>query len=44
MIDQSPLESVKSDICVEFDDEIQSKIVYESILLEFETAENLETL
>ena len=38
MIDQSPLESVKSDITVEFDNDAQAKIVYESILLEFETA------
>ena len=38
MIDQSPLESVKSDITVEFDNDTQAKIVYESIILEFETA------
>ncbi len=38
MIDESPLESVKSDISVEFDNSAQAKIVYDSIILEFETA------
>ena len=38
MIDESPLESVKSNITVEFDNESQAEIVYESIILEFETA------
>ena len=38
MIDESPLESVKSNIAVEFDSESQAEIVYESISLEFETA------
>jgi len=38
MIDESPLESVKSNITVEFDSDKQAEIVYESILLEFETA------
>ena len=38
MIDESPLESVKSNIVVEFDSGNQAEIVYESILLEFETA------
>jgi len=38
MIDESPLEGVKSNIAVEFDNADQAKIVYESILLEFETA------
>ena len=38
MIDESPLESVKSNIVVEFESENQAKIIYDSILLEFETA------
>ena len=38
MIDESPLEGVKSNISVEFDNADQAKIIYESILLEFETA------
>jgi KEOPS complex subunit Pcc1 len=38
MIDESPLESVKSDIVVEFENEKQAKIIYDSIILEFETA------
>ena len=38
MIDESPLESVKSNIAVEFENENQAKIVYDSIILEFETA------
>ena len=38
MIEESPLESVKSDIVVEFENADQAKIVYDSILLEFETS------
>lgn len=38
MIDESPLESVKSNIVIEFENENQAKIIYDSILLEFETA------
>ena len=38
MIDQSPLESVKSNIAIEFENNNQAKIVYESIILEFDTA------
>ena len=38
MIDESPLERVKSNIVVEFEDEGQAKIIYDSIILEFETA------
>ena len=38
MIDESPLESVKSKIAVEFEDDVQAKIIYDSIILEFETA------
>ena len=38
MIEESPLESVKSNIVVEFDSVEQARIVYESILLEFDTA------
>ena len=38
MIDNSPLESVKSRIDVEFDNSAQAKIIYDSIILEFETA------
>lgn len=38
MIDESPLERVKSDIVVEFESAAQAKIIYDSILLEFETA------
>ena len=38
MIDESPLERVKSDIAVEFDDDAQAEIVYDAIILEFETA------
>ena len=34
----SPLESIKSDIAIEFDNQKQAKIIYESIILEFETA------
>ncbi|AMD17269.1 hypothetical protein TL18_04060 [Methanobrevibacter sp. YE315] len=38
MIDESPLESVKSNIVIEFDNSHQAKIIYDSILLEFNTA------
>ena len=38
MIDESPLESVKSNIVIEFENSSQAKIVYDSILLEFSTA------
>jgi KEOPS complex subunit Pcc1 len=38
MIENSPLESVKSKIEVEFDNSAQAKIIYDSIILEFETA------
>ena len=38
MIDNSPLESVKSQINVEFDSSKQAEIIYDSIILEFETA------
>ena len=38
MIDDSPLERVKSNIAVEFENNNQAKIIYDSIILEFETA------
>lgn len=38
MISQSPLQSVKSDIVIEFDNPKQAKLIYESIILEFNTA------
>ena len=38
MIDESPLESVKSNIVIEFENPSQAKIIYDSIILEFETA------
>lgn len=34
----SPIESIKSDIAIEFENQKQAKIIYESIILEFETA------
>ena len=34
----SPLESIKSDRAIEFENQKQAKIIYESIILEFETA------
>lgn len=34
----SPLESIKSDIAIEFENQKQAKLIYESIILEFETA------
>ena len=38
MIDESPLERVKSNICVEFESASQAEIIYDAIILEFETA------
>ena len=38
MIDESPLERVRSNIAIEFDNVEQAKIIYDSILLEFNTA------
>jgi len=38
MINDSPLERVKSNIVVEFENSNQANIIYEAILLEFETA------
>ena len=38
MIDDSLLERVKSNIVIEFEDNNQAKIIYDSILLEFNTA------
>ena len=38
MIDETPLERVKSNITVEFDSPNQAEIIYDAILLEFETA------
>ena len=38
MIEQTPLNSVKSNIAVDFESVSQAKIIYEAILLEFETA------
>ncbi len=38
MIDESPLKQVKSNVTVEFESISQAKIVYDSIILEFETA------
>ncbi|MBE6500315.1 MAG: hypothetical protein E7Z80_07225 [Methanobrevibacter thaueri] len=38
MIDESPLESVKSNIVVDFENSNQARIVYDAIILEFETA------
>ncbi len=38
MIDETPLESVKSKISVEFENSSQAKIIYDAIILEFETA------
>ena len=38
MIENSPLESVKSQISVEFENSNQAKIIYDSIILEFKTA------
>ena len=38
MIENSPIDSVKSNISVDFDSDSQAKIIYEAILLEFETA------
>lgn len=38
MIDNSPLESVKSEINIEFENFKQAEIIYDSIILEFQTA------
>ena len=38
MIDETPLESVKSNISVEFESPAQAKIIYDAIILESETA------
>lgn len=38
MIDETPLESVKSNISIEFANSNQAKIIYDSIILEFDTA------
>lgn len=38
MIDESPLERVRSNIVIEFEDNSQAKIIYDSIILEFSTA------
>ena len=38
MINDSPLERVKSNIVVEFENANQANIIYDAILLEFETA------
>ncbi|WP_458404212.1 KEOPS complex subunit Pcc1 [Methanobrevibacter sp.] len=38
MIDETPLESVKSNISVGFESGDQAKIIYDAIILEFETA------
>ena len=35
MIDETPLESVKSNISVEFESPAQAKIIYDAIILEF---------
>ena len=34
---EGPLESVKSDIAIEFESSAQAKIIYDSIILEFDT-------
>jgi len=38
MIDETPLESVTGNVNVECDNPAQAKIIYESIILEFNTA------
>ena len=38
MIDETPLESIKSNISIEFASSNQAKIIYDSIILEFDTA------
>ena len=38
MIENTPLKSVKSNITIDFDSDSQARIVYDSIILEFETA------
>lgn len=34
----TPLESVKSEISIEFENPVQARIIYDSIILEFDTA------
>ncbi|MCQ2971751.1 MAG: hypothetical protein MJ209_00400 [archaeon] len=38
MIIETPLEKVTSQIVIDFEDEDQAKIIYDAILLEFDTA------
>ncbi|WP_407375284.1 KEOPS complex subunit Pcc1 [Methanobrevibacter sp.] len=38
MIDETPLESVKSNISIEFASSQQAKLIYDAIILEFDTA------
>lgn len=38
MIDETPLESVKSNIAIEFETSGQAEIIYDAIVLEFDTA------
>ena len=38
IIDETPLESVKSNISIEFESSSQAQIIYDAIILEFETA------
>ena len=38
MIDETPLESVKSNISIEFESSSPAQIIYDAIILEFETA------
>ena len=38
MIDESPLERVRSNIVIELEDNTRAKIIYDSIILEFSTA------
>lgn len=38
MNDESPLQHVKSQVNIEFDNDNQAEIIYNSIILEFETA------
>ena len=43
MIDESPLERVKSNIAVEFESSEQAKIIHDAIILEFETASDFRS-
>ncbi len=38
MLEDTPLEEVVSEIAIEFDDSKQAEVVYNSIILEFQTA------